>query len=360
MRQDSPSSRRWGGYRSTRSGLTIAVMMLSIIGWATAWTGVAHAADPSSPNPIVSLIPSRSGLGYWQVASDGAVYGFGDAKYFGGANSLRLRQPIVGGARHPAGAGYWLVGADGGVFAYGDSRFFGSAAEIVLNEPIVGIAATPSGNGYWLVASDGGIFAYGDAKFLGSTGNIKLNQPVVGMAATPSGNGYWLVALDGGVFAYGDARFYGRVAYTPPAKSGYSYLLPRNAAPRSALSAPHHDYPALDIPVPSGTPFYALTAGTVTRVDQPTGCGYGYILQGNDSTQYTYCHASKYVAGNNVKVTAGQQLGLSGNSGHSTGAHLHIQIRYAVLRCPQSMITAVFDGKAPPSASSLPTSGCIS
>jgi hypothetical protein len=110
----------------------------------------------------------------------------------------------------PASAnGYWLVASDGGIFSYGDAAFYGSTGAITLNKPVVGMAATPSANGYWFVASDGGIFSYGDAVFRGSTGAIKLNKPVVGMASTPSGKGYWLVASDGGIFAYGDAAFYG-------------------------------------------------------------------------------------------------------------------------------------------------------
>ena len=91
--------------------------------------------------------------------------------------------------------GYWKVASDGGIFAYGDASFYGSTGNQRLNQPVVGMAATPDGRGYWLVASDGGIFAYGDASFYGSTGNQRLNQPVVGMAATPDGRatGWWPV-----------------------------------------------------------------------------------------------------------------------------------------------------------------------
>jgi hypothetical protein len=79
-------------------------------------------------------------------------------------------------------AGYWLVASDGGIFAFGDASFFGSTGAQILNRPIVGMAPTPDGRGYWLVASDGGIFAFGDAGFFGSTGAQTLNRPVVGMA----------------------------------------------------------------------------------------------------------------------------------------------------------------------------------
>jgi ribosomal protein L24E len=159
--------------------------------------------------PIVGMAPTPDGKGYWLVASDGGIFTFGDAGYFGSTGSIRLNQPIVGMAPTPDGKGYWLVAADGGIFTFGDAGYFGSTGSIRLNQPIVSMAATPDGKGYWLVASDGGIFTFGDAGYLGSTGSIRLNQPIVGMAATPDGKGYWLVAADGGIFTFGDAVYYG-------------------------------------------------------------------------------------------------------------------------------------------------------
>ena len=54
------------------------------------------------------------------------------------------------------GRGYRLVASDGGVFTYGDAGFYGSMGGRTLDAPVVGMAATPDGRGYWLVASDGG------------------------------------------------------------------------------------------------------------------------------------------------------------------------------------------------------------
>ena len=80
----------------------------------------------------------------------------------------QLNAPVVGMASTSTGLGYWMVATDGGIFNYGDATFYGSAGSVPLNKPIVGMAATPDGGGYWLVASDGGIFNYGDAEFYGS------------------------------------------------------------------------------------------------------------------------------------------------------------------------------------------------
>ena len=99
---------------------------------------------------------------------------------------LPLNQPIVGIAATPDGGGYWEVASDGGLFAFGDANFFGSMGGLPLNKPIVGMWSTVNGQGYWESASDGGIFSFGNAAFLGSTGGMPLNAPVVGGALTPT------------------------------------------------------------------------------------------------------------------------------------------------------------------------------
>ncbi|MHB8289145.1 MAG: NHL repeat-containing protein [Acidimicrobiales bacterium] len=159
--------------------------------------------------PIVGMAATPDGKGYWFVASDGGIFSFGDAHFYGSMGAKHLNAPIVGMAATPDGKGYWFVASDGGIFSFGDAKFYGSMGAKHLNAPIVGMAATPDGKGYWFVASDGGIFSFGDAKFYGSMGAKHLNKPIVGMAATPDGKGYWFVASDGGIFSFGDAKFYG-------------------------------------------------------------------------------------------------------------------------------------------------------
>ena len=122
-----------------------------------------------------------------------------------------------GMAATPDGGGYWLVASDGGIFSFGDASFYGSTGAMRLNEPIVGMAATPDGGGYWLVASDGGIFASATRSFYGSTGvAAPRTRPSSAWRPAPSGGGYWLVASDGGIFDYGDAGFFGSAGGLPP------------------------------------------------------------------------------------------------------------------------------------------------
>jgi beta-lactamase class A len=93
-------------------------------------------------------------------------------------------------AATPGGGGYWLVGSDGGVFSFGDARFFGSLGAVRLSAPVVGVAATPGGGGYWLVGSDGGVFTFGDAPFRGSDGATGAHSPAVAIAGRAGG--YWV------------------------------------------------------------------------------------------------------------------------------------------------------------------------
>ncbi len=168
--------------------------------------------------PIVGMAGSANSGGYWLVASDGGIFSFGSAPFYGSTGNIHLNRPVVGMAAAPNGTGYWLVASDGGIFAFGQAPFYGSMGGQHLNQPIVGMAATPDGRGYWLVAADGGIFTFGDARFYGSTGNIHLNRPIVGMTATQDGGGYWFTASDGGVFSFGDAKFYGSLGAVPQSR----------------------------------------------------------------------------------------------------------------------------------------------
>jgi hypothetical protein len=171
--------------------------------------GAAPAANPSCPNP------ARPAPGYWQVGSDGGIFSFGAAQFYGSTGSMHLNKPVVGMAATPNGNGYWLVASDGGVFAYGNAQFYGSTGSITLNKPIIGLIPTLDGGGYWLIASDGGVFAYGDAKYYGSTASDNLAYPITAAAPSFLNGGYWLVDANGQVFNFGDAPNEGQPPFAP-------------------------------------------------------------------------------------------------------------------------------------------------
>jgi len=250
--------------------------------------GSAAAHGPLH-QPIVGIVPTRSGNGYWEVASDGGLFTFGDARFFGSMGGTRLTRPVVGMASTSDGQGYWEVASDGGVFTFGDAHFFGSTGSIHLNKPIVSMTATPDGKGYWLVASDGGVFTFGDAHFFGSTGSIHLAKPIVSMTATPDGKGYWLVASDGGVFTFGDAHFFGSLGNAPtgdpveklvssPTGNGYWIFTQNGTA--------HPFGGAAGTPPTEGLVFTAATPGDKAVLFAFQQLGKPYIWGGNGPVGY--------------------------------------------------------------------------
>jgi len=193
------------------SGLTAAAIMSGAV---TAQAAMASTPTVNTNYPIAGITGTPDGRGYWEVASDGGVFSFGTAQFYGSAASIQLAAPVVGITSTPDGKGYWLVAADGGVFAFGDAGYFGSMGGKPLNSPVVGMSATPDGGGYWLTAKDGGVFAYGDAQFAGSMGGKPMNAPVVGIAGSGGTTGYWLAGADGGIFAF-NAPFSGSMGGKP-------------------------------------------------------------------------------------------------------------------------------------------------
>ena len=183
--------------------------------WALASDGAVYrfgeAVHLGNGTPgAVDLEPTPSGQGYWVLSRAGAVQTLGDALPLG---NIDLSQLLKGEApaslsATPSGKGYWVFTNRGRAIPFGDAPFLGDASNLKLNGPVLGSVATPTGRGYYMVASDGGIFAFGDAAFGGSMGDKKLNAPVQSLVPDSDGKGYWLVASDGGIFAF-DAPFRG-------------------------------------------------------------------------------------------------------------------------------------------------------
>lgn len=82
----------------------------------------------------------------------------------------------------------------------------------------------------------------------------------------------------------------------------------------------------VDWATPTGTAVYASCGGTVAKAGW--GSGYGYVVYINhpDGRQTRYGHLSKVLVSAGQTVSQGQKIALSGNTGVSTGPHLHFEI----------------------------------
>jgi hypothetical protein len=211
----------------------------------------ALGRDPA--NAVVGFAPTPDGRGYWLVDSIGGVYAFGDALFYGSlpgsdqstgqlyspctsdGSTCLITSGVISITATADGGGYWILDSDGDVFNYGDAPWYGSVPNALGGRVppggVISMTATPTGKGYWILGNDGGVYSFGSAQFHGSLPGIGLPvAPITltqtaptsftlgiptsipsAIASTRDGQGYWVVGLDGGVFSFGDAQFYGSV-----------------------------------------------------------------------------------------------------------------------------------------------------
>ena len=126
-------------------------------------------------------------------------------------------------AGKPSGGigGYWEVASDGGIFSFGNAHFYGSMGGHPLNQPVVGMAATPTGGGYWEVASDGGIFSFGAGGFQGSAAGTAGGPGTVALLPARSGQGYLDLTGAGQTTSFGDAPQLGDMSTAVPGYDGH-------------------------------------------------------------------------------------------------------------------------------------------
>jgi murein DD-endopeptidase MepM/ murein hydrolase activator NlpD len=87
----------------------------------------------------------------------------------------------------------------------------------------------------------------------------------------------------------------------------------------------------IDIAAPMGTPIYAALSGRVSSSGwNPFGYGRLVIIRGVDGRDYYYAHTSKLLVRAGQVVEQGERIALMGSTGHSTGPHLHFEVRDGV------------------------------
>ena len=100
-----------------------------------------------------------------------------------------------------------------------------------------------------------------------------------------------------------------------------------------SASHTHHDYPAVDIAAPEGSPVFSISDATVLRswTYPDPRCGIGLTIQTSDERVWTYCHLS-YLEPSvrpGTSLAAGELVGLVGMTGDASGPHLHLQLQPA-------------------------------
>ncbi len=111
-----------------------------------------------------------------------------------------------------------------------------------------------------------------------------------------------------------------------PTKSRYrvsSRFNPHRKHPVTGKIAPHN---GTDFATPTGTPIYSTGDGTVVKASRHPLAGKYVVIKHGREYVTRYLHLNRILVKVGDKVTRGQKIALSGNTGRSTGPHLHYEL----------------------------------
>ena len=116
----------------------------------------------------------------------------------------------------------------------------------------------------------------------------------------------------------------------PLSKITITQLFGATAAAKRLYTSGTHN--GVDFGIPTGTPVKAVLSGTITatgNTDLQSGC-YSYgkwiLIRHNNGLSSLYGHLSSVAVKSGESVVTGDTIGLSGNTGYSTGPHLHLTV----------------------------------
>ncbi len=115
-----------------------------------------------------------------------------------------------------------------------------------------------------------------------------------------------------------DIRNYVNPVHTNVVNSSYGY--------RSKFGRQHY---GVDLKASTGDTIYAAFSGKIRLTNFDRG-GYGFyvVIRHENKLETLYGHLSRFLVKENQYVNEGDAIGLAGNSGRSTGPHLHFEFRY--------------------------------
>ena len=112
--------------------------------------------------------------------------------------------------------------------------------------------------------------------------------------------------------------------------SGAGFVWPANGVVSSPFGPRWgRMHEGLDIAAPEGRPIRAAKAGVVITAEAQSGYGNLIVIDHGNGETTRYGHMSAFAVAKGATVAIGQQIGLIGNTGRSTGPHLHFEIRIA-------------------------------
>lgn len=116
----------------------------------------------------------------------------------------------------------------------------------------------------------------------------------------------------------------GKGVWLEPVEGG---VITSNAGNRTSPITGNEEYhDGIDIAVPEGTDAICVMDGIVTRVGKSESYGIYLEYQTDDNYLVFYAHLSETLVNNSERIKKGQIIAKTGNTGYSTGAHLHYKV----------------------------------
>jgi murein DD-endopeptidase MepM/ murein hydrolase activator NlpD len=149
-------------------------------------------------------------------------------------------------------------------------------------------------------------------------GGSRSSQPQPGSATVDrSSYGSQIIQSKGGLTGVGTGHFTSPVPVLAPTSGQFWDW---RTTPK-----PHHHL-GTDLVVPDNTPILAADGGTAYNMENPGGYGHFIVIDHGNGYGSVYAHLTTSQVASGQRVAPGQQVGLSGHGGDSTGPHLHFEI----------------------------------
>lgn len=122
------------------------------------------------------------------------------------------------------------------------------------------------------------------------------------------------------------------IRYSLPGSFVYPVMAPKLSSDFGSRAHPvlryvrHHD--GVDLAAPNGAQVRAVAEGTVVFADPYKGYGNLVVIKHNDSLTSHYGHLQRILVSPGQKIKPGAVIGLVGETGITTGPHLHFELRF--------------------------------
>lgn len=122
------------------------------------------------------------------------------------------------------------------------------------------------------------------------------------------------------------------IRYSLPSSFVYPVMAPKLSSDFGMRRHPvrrsirHHE--GVDLAAPNGAQVRAVAGGTVVFADPYKGYGNLIVVKHNDSLTTHYGHLQKILVSPGQKIKPGEVIGVVGETGITTGPHLHFEIRF--------------------------------